>query len=629
MGKKGKKTKKQLEEELLRLQEEQVQQEEEERKRKEEEDARLAEEARIQAELDAKLFAEECARLEEEASKVASWCGEKSQNLAKEDAKINSAIEWNRFVACHKRPNAAYKNELNTYLATCREEEINKIAQVLERCNFSEEIVTDLIGEYCKARAKGNGEQQNLCMGFIDEIRQMEIDELDFATTHLVQHIEEQQVDARSEVRDTWGVADGDVRVGFWGTLQSKGFRAKTIDFAKIQICLELPKSIALQSMGHCIGVRALYTAYDNVSPPTCSCLTVGGVIRIDLLSIPPYPKKVKTWIIRSIPSTGRQFVRLPYPNPELASSASGALQPCKIEYTVSRNAIVAAEPQVSWWDAATEEWSTESITEVKWDAERRRISFFSLRLAAYAITQPSTLDFPFSFWMFQPMSGDTVKLQLRAARHEFVFTISAQGVTLEAPQLPQIEYLRKIMPPADLFMQLRLCGINLMPSPSDVALVQGVSPKDVGTESRAYSDLSEIAFTHDVTSSAQNASFDGTKAQVRIRLNPTFENRPVIETEEEVPPADADAPAPKKEGWRTVAFWCNKAAFMRATDDAPSDKIAEGLCTHATLWLCMQEAEAGVPSEIMAKVEPSLATARQVENVRQVLSLLRPLSVS
>lgn len=87
------------------------------------------------------------------------------------------------------------------------------------------------------------------------------------------------------------------LKVGFWGHLQSKGFRAKSIEFAKIQIGLpairwswmnfefdimihvmiwsdriisyhiisfgqwfdsqglDLPKSISLQSIGHCIGV--------------------------------------------------------------------------------------------------------------------------------------------------------------------------------------------------------------------------------------------------------------------------------------------------------------------------------------------------------------------------------------
>eukprot|EP00971_Amphidinium_carterae_P302639 6013449-Amphidinium_carterae.1 len=36
------------------------------------------------------------------------------------------------------------------------------------------------------------------------------------------------------------------IKVGFWGHLQSKGFRAKQIDMQKVAIALDLPKSIAV-----------------------------------------------------------------------------------------------------------------------------------------------------------------------------------------------------------------------------------------------------------------------------------------------------------------------------------------------------------------------------------------------
>jgi len=625
MGKKGKKkSKKQLEDELLRLQEEQVAQEEEERRLKEEEDARLAEGARIQAELDAKLYAEECLRLQEEAPKVAEWAGRKTQNLSIEDAKLNEEVEWNRFIACYKRPNAAFKNELNTYLATEEEEEVNTVKEALERCYFSEEIVSDLIGECSRAKAKADLEREMWCLNCINDIRQLEIQKIDYATTYLLQHIEDQTVDARSEVRDTWGVQDGVVRIGFWGHLQSKGFRAKAIDHNKIQIWLELPKSIALQSMGHCIGVRSLYTVYDNISPFNCSALTVGGVIRVDLLSIPSFPKRVKTWVMRTVPANGKQFLRLPYPNTENASSFSGALQPCKIEYVVPKTALVCPDPQVSWWDPNNLEWSTENVTDINWDPETRKISFFSLRLAAFAITQPTILDFPYKMWKFQPIGNDTVKLELECARYDCTFIITSEGIKLQEPAIPPIEHLMKVMPPAELFVQLRICGLNLIPSSEDASMIEGVSEKDKDTEMRAYSDLSEIAFAYDIINSPHNAFFDGKKAEVFLRLNLDFTelNEEDLEFEKQI---------------QAVGFWGNKAAFTLATMYSPSDKIAEGLCTHATFWLCLQEQLANAETEedkeklqtLMSKIEPCITTARQVENVRQTMAILRPLSVS
>merc|ERR1739848_251937 len=87
---------------------------------------------------------------------------------------------------------------------------------------------------------------------------------------------------------------------------------------------------------------------------------------------------------------------------------------------------------------------------------------------------------------------------------------------------------------------------------------------------------------------------------------------------------------------YQSVGFWGNKAAFLKTTMAAPNEKIADDLCTHATFWLCLQEqisiAEGPKKEELqqlLQRIEPSLTTARQVENVRQTMALLRPLSAS
>merc|ERR1712093_258050 len=114
---------------------------------------------------------------------------------------------------------------------------------------------------------------------------------------------------------------------------------------------------------GHRIGVRSLYTSYDNVRKPGQARenpqISVGGMIRVDLLSIPPFTKKVKGWTIRPIPPPGQELMRLAYPNTDHATTTSGALQPCKIEYKVPSHVLVRKSPTVSWWDPVNEVWST------------------------------------------------------------------------------------------------------------------------------------------------------------------------------------------------------------------------------------------------------------------------------
>merc|ERR1712057_51626 len=106
-------------------------------------------------------------------------------------------------------------------------------------------------------------------------------------------------------------------------------------------------------------------TAYDSVRGKDPSQMSVGGMIRVDLLSIPPFTKKVKGWTIRPIPPPGQELTRLPYPNTEHAATASGALQPCKIEYKVPSHVLVWKNPTVSWWDPNSNTWSTDNIGEV------------------------------------------------------------------------------------------------------------------------------------------------------------------------------------------------------------------------------------------------------------------------
>merc|ERR1719353_2237816 len=122
--------------------------------------------------------------------------------------------------------------------------------------------------------------------------------------------------------------------------------------------------------MGHLIGVRALYSTYDSVGNKGGSQMSVGGMIRVDLLSIPPFSKKVKGWTIRPIPPLGQELLRLSYPNTDHSATTSGALQPCKIEYKVPAHCLVRKNPTISWWDPVSEQWSIDQIGEITWESE-------------------------------------------------------------------------------------------------------------------------------------------------------------------------------------------------------------------------------------------------------------------
>merc|ERR1711871_849577 len=99
--------------------------------------------------------------------------------------------------------------------------------------------------------------------------------------------------------------------------------------------------------------------------------MSVGGMIRVDLLSIPPFSKKMKSWTIRQIPPPGQELTRLPYPNNEHPSTGGAiALQPCNVSYKVPAHVIVRKGPTISWWDEKAEKWSSENIAQIAWESE-------------------------------------------------------------------------------------------------------------------------------------------------------------------------------------------------------------------------------------------------------------------
>jgi len=651
MGRKGKKGKKALEDELQKQADDQKKREEQERLQNLEKDVLTAHRKRLDGELEAKQRVEEAERLEEESSVVSRMKGDRKQNLEYEQQKLYDQINWQKFVSCTSRPNVAFENEITTYMTMVREEKVQNMEDAMRKCRESEEIVGDLMELYCKAREDGDKIRQEWCMHYIHEIRALEIEQMDEATAYLLQYIEKQEANAHSQVYLSWGEKNDDIKVGFWGHLLNKGFRAKQIDHPKIQINLDLPKSIALQSAGQGLGVRTLYTKYDSCHGKDPSSMPVGGMIRVDLLSIPPFSKKVKGFTIRQIPPPGQELTRLPYPNTEHTTATAIAVQPCKIEYKVPANVLIRQKsPTVSWWDTTVEKWSTDGITEISWDPEGRKISFFSARLAAFSITQERHLDLPYQHWSLRPSGPLQVELIVQAARYELHFVISEEGLRLKGPELPELNAIMyteatedgnpegkasaaggkepRIRSPATLLCELRECGLNLLPEDGDAEFLDGYTPKHVETQARAYSDLSEIAAFYDIASSKHNRHLMGAeygydrhppeRALVRIRENLLFEEHDPLD-----PDCDCD--------YQAVMFFPDKSCFVQSLEQKSpcKDEQIKDHQTHSSLYLCYEKhptLATAIP-ETLQRLEVTCTNVRFIEAVRQTMALMRLLS--
>lgn len=653
MGRKGKKkTKAQLEAELNTAATDQVNREKQEHLAKLEEDNFSNRCKRLGGELDSKQRVEEAERLEAENEIVKTLKGERVIDLDYEQQKLADQVNWQKFISCTSRPNVSNENEITTYMTMVREDKVQKIEDAMKKCHESEEIVGDLMEQYCKSREHGDKARQDWCMHYIYEIRKLEEEQIDEATAYLLQYIEKQEANSHSQVHLSWGQQSDDLKVGFWGHLQSKGFRAKQIDYPKIQIGLDLPKSLAMHSMGHCIGVRTFYTTYDSVCGKDPSQMSVGGMIRVDLLSIPPFSKKVKGWTIRDIPAPGQELLKLPYPNTDThtQTSVSTAMQPCKVEYRVPPHCIVRKSPEISWWDASAEAWSIDGITEIAWEPEVRKVSFFSARLASFSITQERHLDLPYTWWCMRPLEPLVCQLTVQAARYQLQFVISEDGLRLKGPDLPELrdlmndgsgpDRLPRVRTPATLLCELRDCGLNLMPEDRDAEHLDGYRPKNPATEARAYSDLSEIAACWDIASSRHNKLLpdkehvlDYNKEVPKDKFRPG-NNRAIVRIRENLlhkqyDPLDPDCDV----DYQAVMFFPDKSCMVQSMEQkSPCNETASvGHETHASHFMCCNKHPNPGPYhyEDLARIRVNCSNARFCEAVRQTMALMRLLSFS
>jgi hypothetical protein len=377
-------------------------------------------------------------------------------------------------------------------------------------------------------------------------------------------------------------------------------------------------------------------------------------MIRVDLLSIPPFSKKVKGWTIRQIPPPGQELLKLPYPNTEAhgtaASAAISAVQPCKVEYKVPGHVIVRKNPTISWWDPSVDQWSTDGITEISWEPEVRKVSFFSARLASFSITQEKHLDLPYQWWCMRPMEPRVCQLTVQAARYELHFVISEDGLRLKGPDLPELrelmydgtgpDRLPRIRSPATLLCELRDCGLNLMPEDADAEHLDGYRPKNPATEARAYSDLSEIAGVWDIASSKHNKNLPDKehvleynkdvprdkfrpgpdRALVRIRQNLLCEQYDPLD-----PDCDVD--------YQAVMFFPDKCCMVQSMElKSPCNETpSPGHQTHSSLFLCFEKHPNPGPAHLedLDRIRVNCTNARFVEAVRQTMALMRLLSFS
>lgn len=103
--------------------------------------------------------------------------------------------------------------------------------------------------------------------------------------------------------------------------------------------------------MGECVEVENL--PMDAV---------LGGVMQVDLLSLPPPPKRLKPqWTLRPFDETHSSLERIPFGD---EGGGGGNQQPLRCTFHVpeSVHLVPSEQPRVMAWDAHKKTWTTEGV---------------------------------------------------------------------------------------------------------------------------------------------------------------------------------------------------------------------------------------------------------------------------
>eukprot|EP00854_Cymbomonas_tetramitiformis_P002327 gene2327-3052_t len=480
-----------------------------------EEQAKYEAEKAERQRVEAARLAMESERLHQENDSIAFFLGTRANALRAVHLKLKDDVEWRRYLACCPRPDPRLECQINGYLNTLQENPETELEFTLEHCDDNELVIGEAQELVLAAEHFGNGSKREKHLEYLSKIRSLTAAQIDRITAHILQRADEFQ-NAKGEVQ-VQAQVDA-VKFGLWVNL-AKNPRMKTIEIPELNFISELPKSLALAS----IAVRMLHVYYDELTARAQNeFMAVGGVFAVDLLALPPPPKKVKAWTLRQVTPLATHVSKLPYPIPPAgsdhsmaaASTTATAPPPMGITYPLPSHVLVLdTEPLVGWWDPETETWRTDGVSDVKYDDEAHTMSFQTIKLTSCALIMSRIKLLPYASWNLRPTTTSSSVLTIWPEHNPLPEPISIEvgegWCKLQSPNKPCLqELLDNEMPPALLLRKLSDSGVHLLPENRDADFC-GVIPKNDDVESKLSFDLALIAPAFMISSSKWNKEME------------------------------------------------------------------------------------------------------------------------
>jgi len=219
---------------------------------------------------------------------------------------------------------------------------------------------------------------------------------LDDVTASILQHSDDYFVNTEEKEIRIAEKAEG-LNIAIWVNLFKKSFRYKTLDFTeKLNIKIEVPKPLAMAD----VALRAIQFPYSQISSRFGNDdLVLGGILQIDIVSLPPMFKKVKGWVMRPITEDSSELRKNNYPIGSADGVVTAIAPPIKITMELPKGLLLGEEPKVAWFNTVEKRWMTDPITESSYDPEMRMLHLNTVAIGAIAVVQDKLTDICYKEW--------------------------------------------------------------------------------------------------------------------------------------------------------------------------------------------------------------------------------------
>ncbi|XP_039427293.1 dynein intermediate chain CFAP94, axonemal isoform X5 [Corvus cornix cornix] len=331
----------------------------------------------------------------------------------------------------------------------------------------------------------------------------------------------------------------------------------------------------------------------------------VGGVYHTDALQLPPQAQDVRDWSMVELLDVGLEVY--PYSPGEAEDGTQAAVQ---ITLRLPDNVIYFEAPVVARWDPAGQQWRTDGISNITYEAQERSITFGMGAFYTVALLQDAHLNLPYQAWELQPTGVDEGLFTVTAVFATIQIQIKDNQCMLSSVVVEEEEVLSHItgqwMSPFALREALKRAGVNIFPAEHSHKYVP-VPRKAALAEGKAYEQMALLAAAFAFAHSKWNG--EAGPGQVVFKVSEHLK-----------------ADSAKDNHWSLYMFNGEKVQTLKLTEtsEAFSEELEEESEFHSTLYHMLKDLAS---KEAMDKVER--AGSLFIDSVYQLLLATRVLAFS